>query len=358
MAEPTDYLVIGSGVAGMWFALQVADQGRVTLLTKTRPEESNSRYAQGGIAAVWSDDDDFDHHVRDTLVAGAGLCRPEAVAQTVREGPARVRDLIGVGTQFTRRRDDPAAYDLHQEGGHSHRRILHAADFTGQEMVRALYLACVQHPNISVLDHHMAVDLITQRWLARHEQVIPPEDDAVLGAYILDLKTGEVDVFPAKITVLATGGAGKVYKYTTNPEIATGDGMAMAWRAGARMANMEFVQFHPTCLYHPKENHFLISEALRGEGGKLVLSDGHRFMLDVDERAGLGAGRVGVQLEGAPGHVDGVAVRERGQGRLEAPLTDVAEGADDVRPDLDLHGALRFVPRRMGRCATEVDTGR
>ncbi len=287
MAEPTDFLVIGSGVAGMWYALKVADRGRVTMLTKTRPEESNSRYAQGGIAAVWSDDDDFENHVRDTLVAGAGLCRPEAVAQTVREGPARVRDLIAVGTRFTRRQDDPEVYDLHREGGHSHRRILHAADFTGEEMVRALYEACRVHPNITLLDHHMAIDLITERWLARRTQAIGPEDDLVLGAYVLDLATGEVDVYPAKVTVLATGGAGKVYKYTTNPEIATGDGIAMAWRAGARIANMEFVQFHPTCLYHPKENTFLISEALRGEGGKLLLPDGRRFMTEVDERAEL-----------------------------------------------------------------------
>jgi len=289
MPRQTDVLVIGSGVAGMWFALRAAEHGKVLMLTKTVPEESNSRYAQGGIAAVWSDDDAYDNHVQDTFVAGAGLCRGDAVLQTVREGPDRVRELIEIGAIFTRSDADPDAYDLHREGGHSHRRILHAEDFTGQEIVRALNAACVAHDNIEIVDHYMAVDLITERWLARRRQQIPPEDDRVLGAYVLDLNggPGAVDVIASKVTVLATGGAGKVYKYTTNPEIATGDGMAMAWRAGARIANMEFVQFHPTCLYHDKEHHFLISEALRGEGGKLVLPDGTRFMPGVDPREEL-----------------------------------------------------------------------
>ncbi len=287
MAETTDFLVIGSGVAGMWFALQVAPHGRVTMVTKTRALESNSRYAQGGIAAVWTDDDHIDHHVRDTLVSGAGLCRRDAVEQTVGEGPQRVRDLIDLGAQFTRRSDDPEAYDLHQEGGHSHRRILHAEDFTGQEVVRALNLACVQHPNITLLDHHMAVNIVTEAWAARHAGDIPLEDDVAYGAYILDLQSGDVDLFPARVTVLATGGAGKVYQFTTNPPIATGDGIAMAWRAGARIANMEFVQFHPTSLHHVREHHFLISEALRGEGGKLVLPDGTRFMPGYDTREEL-----------------------------------------------------------------------
>ncbi len=289
MAEPTDFLVIGSGVAGMWFALNAARYGRVTMITKGEAQESNSRYAQGGIAAVWSGEDTFDDHVRDTLVAGAGLCRREAVEQTVREGPDRVRDLIEFGTNFTRRSDAPEEYDLHREGGHSHRRILHAADFTGQEIVRALHQACVEHPRITLLDHHMAVDLVTARWLARRKGLIPPEDDVVLGAYVLDQRggPGAVEVYPAKATILATGGAGRVYQFTTNPRIATGDGIAMAWRAGARIANMEFVQFHPTCLYHDQVHTFLVSEALRGEGGKLVLPDGTRFMPGIDERAEL-----------------------------------------------------------------------
>jgi L-aspartate oxidase len=289
MERSTPILVIGSGVAGMWFALRAAEHARVWILTKTVPEESNSRYAQGGIAAVWHASDSYEQHVDDTLVAGAGLCRRDAVEVTVREGPDRVRELIGLGTQFTRSDDDPETYDLHREGGHSHRRILHADDMTGAEMVRALGRRCAEHPNIELLDHRMVVDLITRSWLARRTGGIPPEpgEDEVVGAYVLDLRTGDVEVVRADVVVIATGGAGKVYKYTTNPDIATGDGLAMAWRAGARIANMEFIQFHPTCLYHPKVKNFLISEALRGDGGKLIGPDGRRFMDRYDERAEL-----------------------------------------------------------------------
>ena len=280
----------------MWFALQAAKHLRVTILTKDVPEESNSRYAQGGIAAVWSDDDAPENHVRDTMVAGASLNRRQTVEVTVREGPDRIRDLIAVGTEFTRR-SDSEEYSLHREGGHSHRRILHSEDLTGAELVRALGEACAREPNIEFLEHHMAIDLITKTWLARRTGQIPPPQDEVVGAYVLDTRSAEVVTFSAKTVVLATGGAGKVYLYTTNPSIATGDGMAMAYRAGARVANMEFVQFHPTCLYHPKVTSFLISEALRGEGGRLVLPSGQRFMPDYDERGELalatgGAGKV------------------------------------------------------------------
>ncbi|MFT4622091.1 MAG: L-aspartate oxidase [Myxococcota bacterium] len=287
VAERTDFLVVGTGVAGMWFALHAAKFGRVIMVTKREPEESNSRYAQGGIAAVWSDGDSFDHHVRDTLVAGAGLCRRDAVEITVREGPDRVRQLIALGAQFTRRHDFPDEYDLHREGGHSHRRILHADDLTGAEVVRAMHVACEEEKNIEIRDHHMAVDLVTTAWLARRKNELSPADNRVCGAYVLDVHSGDVEAVGARAVVLATGGAGKVYQFTTNPPIASGDGHAMAWRAGARMANMEFVQFHPTCLHHPKVNSFLISEAMRGEGGKLRLPDGHRFMLDYDPRAEL-----------------------------------------------------------------------
>jgi L-aspartate oxidase len=282
-----DILVVGSGVAGMWFALQAAKFARVLIVTKAEPSESNSRYAQGGIAAVWGDNDDYDKHIDDTLVAGAGLCRREAVELTVREGPARIRDLIAMGTEFTRRDEAPDEYDLHREGGHSVRRILHAADLTGQEVVRALMAACMAEPNIELLDHTIAIDLVTERWLARRQGQLPPEEDTVLGAYILHTDVAEVEVVAAPVVVLASGGAGKVYLYTTNPSVATGDGTAMAYRAGARVANMEFVQFHPTCLHHPHETSFLISEALRGEGGKLVLPNGARFMPDHDPRAEL-----------------------------------------------------------------------
>jgi L-aspartate oxidase len=287
MISTTDVLVIGSGVAGLSLALKAAQHGRVTIVTKDVPQESNSRYAQGGIAAVWSEGDDFEAHMQDTFIAGAGLCRPDAVAQTVREGPDRVRELIELGTQFTRDRDDETKYSLHREGGHSHRRILHADDLTGAEIVRALYEACVASDRIEILDHHIAVDLITEGRLARRRQELAPAQDRVVGAYIFDSRSREVLTFSAKFVVLASGGAGRLYRYTTNPRVASGDGMAMAWRAGARIANMEFVQFHPTCLYHKDLNSFLISEALRGEGGKLVHADGTRFMPGYDPREEL-----------------------------------------------------------------------
>jgi L-aspartate oxidase len=285
MAHDTDILVLGTGIAGQYFALQASRFARVTLVTKDALEESNSRYAQGGIAAVWSEDDNFDNHVQDTLVAGAGLCQRRAVEQTVRDAPDRVRDLIDYGTLFTEH--EPGTYDLHREGGHSHRRILHADDLTGAEIIRALTKSCREDDNIEVLERHVAVELITESWLARRSGDLPSEHDRVFGAYLLDEATGEVKAWRARVVVLATGGAGKVYLYTTNPDVATGDGMAMAYRAGARVANMEFVQFHPTCLYHPREKSFLITEALRGEGGKLILPSGERFMPRYDERAEL-----------------------------------------------------------------------
>lgn len=287
MPHASDFLVIGSGVAGLSFALKAAQMGTVTVMTKDVPVESNSRYAQGGIAAVWGPDDDIDSHIQDTLVAGAGLCRPDAVALTVREGPARIRELIDLGVRFTRSVEQPEEYDLHREGGHAYRRILHADDLTGAELVRALSEAAFAHPNIEILDHHAAVDLITRGKLARRRQQIPPEDDEVVGVYALDQRTGLVCPYAARFVVLATGGSGRLYRFTTNPAIATGDGVAMAWRAGARVANMEFVQFHPTALYHPKNRTFLVSEALRGEGGRLVLPSGEPFMRRYDERGDL-----------------------------------------------------------------------
>lgn len=282
-----DFLVLGAGVAGLMYALKAAQHGRVLLLCKTQRNESNTAWAQGGIAAVWAENDDVDAHVQDTLIAGAGLCRREAVDQTVHEAAERVQELIDLGVQFSRRHDNPSEYDLHREGGHSHRRILHADDLTGAEIVRALVDAVAQNPNITLLENQVAVDLITANSLARRRQQGIDEVDRVLGAYVLDVPSGKVYTVAAKVVALCTGGAGKVYLYTTNPDIASGDGMAMAWRAGARIANMEFVQFHPTCLYHPHAKSFLISEALRGEGGLLRRANGERFMPHYDERAEL-----------------------------------------------------------------------
>jgi L-aspartate oxidase len=268
----------------MWFALRAARHGPVTIITKRACTESNTRYAQGGIAAVWTPEDSYESHINDTLVAGAGLCRREAVEVTVREGPDRVRELIDFGVEFTRKE---GKHSLHREGGHSVRRILHAADMTGAEIVRALVAACRAEPNIEILEHHMAIDLITENWIARRTSEIPPEKNRVHGAYVLDLATNKVKMFVSKAVVMATGGAGKVYLFSTNPKLASGDGIAMGYRAGAWVSNMEFIQFHPTCLFHPTTHNFLVSEALRGEGGKLVLPNGERFMDAYDSRAEL-----------------------------------------------------------------------
>jgi len=271
-----DYLVLGSGIAGLTFALQVAPHGRVAMITKKDRAESNTNYAQGGIASVTSQKDSFESHVGDTLVAGAGLCNENVVRTIVEEGPARIAELIALGMKFSESdapgEDGGKQLDLGREGGHSERRILHAKDVTGREIERALLNAVSRQPNIEIFENHLAIDLITSQKLGY------VGENHCLGAYVFDKKSGRVKIFSAPVTVLATGGCGKVYLYTTNPDIATGDGVAMAYRAGASIANMEFVQFHPTCLYHPKAKSFLISEAVRGEGGVLKSLDGREFM--------------------------------------------------------------------------------
>ena len=273
-----DFLIIGSGIAGLTFALKVAEHGSVVLITKKHRAESNTNYAQGGIAAVMAKDDSFELHVRDTLEAGAGLCNEQVVRTIVSEGPALVRELIDFGVKFTQAenssRDKNVAptFDLGREGGHSKRRVLHAGDITGREIERALLAQVAQHKNITVLEDSLAIDLITT------QKIGVAGLNQCLGCYALDEKRNVVGVFAAKITLLATGGSGKVYLYTSNPDIASGDGVAMAYRAGARVANMEFMQFHPTCLYDPKAKSFLISEAVRGEGAVLRGKDGAPFM--------------------------------------------------------------------------------
>src|SRR6267143_2004382 len=279
MRHQSDFLVLGSGIAGLSFALQAARHGSVTVLAKRGRSESNTAQAQGGIAAVLSPQDSVEQHVQDTLIAGAGLCRERAVRVTIEDGPARVRELIELGAEFTRDAT-PLGYHLTREGGHSQRRVLHAADMTGREVERAL-LAAADRAGIRVAEEQVAIDLITAAKLGAGGR------DRAVGAYVLDARTGEVHVYLAKVVVLATGGAGKVYLYTTNPDVATGDGLAMAHRAGAAIANLEFIQFHPTCLYHPQAKTFLISEALRGEGGILRNSAGERFMERYDPRREL-----------------------------------------------------------------------
>jgi L-aspartate oxidase len=277
-----DVLIIGSGLAGMSAALRLADRHRVALVTKHELLDGASSWAQGGIAAVLDQSDSVEDHIRDTLVAGAGLCREETVRFVVERGRQAVEWLVAQGVPFTR--DDGNQDELHltREGGHSHRRIVHAADATGSAVQKTLVGQVKSHPNIEVLEWHIAVDLITGR---RHLGDMAP--NRVWGAYVLDIRAGRVKTLAASHTILATGGAGKVYLYTTNPDTATGDGVAMGWRAGASVADMEFIQFHPTCLYHPHAKSFLISEAVRGEGGLLRLPNGERFMTRHDPRAEL-----------------------------------------------------------------------
>lgn len=269
-----DYIVIGSGIAGLSFALKAAEKGTVAVVTKRRTADSNTAWAQGGVACVVSDEDSFDLHIQDTLVAGAGLCNEEAVRMIVTEGPGCVTGLMNLGMHFDRRDtgSGPRELDLGKEGGHSKRRVLHFQDSTGLEIERTLVTSLTDHPNITVLENHMAVDFLTTGKLGYAMQ------NCCVGVYVLNETTGEVITLRSDIVVLATGGCGKVYLYTTNPDVATGDGVAMAWRAGAVIANMEFIQFHPTCLFHPEEKSFLVSEAIRGEGGILVDGQGRRFM--------------------------------------------------------------------------------
>jgi len=283
-ARVCDVLIVGSGVAGLSLALRLADRANITVLAKAALNEGASLYAQGGIAAVLNGQDDtLAAHIEDTLEAGAGLCHRQAVEFAVERGPAAIRWLIEQGVPFTRERGEEGAlgYHLTREGGHRQRRVIHAADATGRATETTLEQRARSHPGIALREHHIAIDLITRQKLGL------AGEDRCLGLYALDKTTGRVEMFSARFVVLATGGASKVYLYTSNPDTSTGDGIAMAWRAGCRVANMEFMQFHPTCLYHPRAKSFLISEAVRGEGGKLTLPDGTRFMGAHDPRGEL-----------------------------------------------------------------------
>ncbi len=275
-----DTLIIGSGLAGLSLALKLADRQKVAVITKKSLLDGASAWAQGGIAAVLSPEDSLDEHIQDTLVAGVGLCDPKTTRFVIEHGAEAIDWLISQGVPFTRDIGSDSGYHLTREGGHSHRRIIHAADTTGLAVQEAIVAKARSHPNITLLEHYIAVDLITGKKLGLG-------NNRCYGAYALNSLNGEVITIAAQNTALATGGAGKVYLYTTNPDTATGDGIAMGWRAGCKVSNMEFIQFHPTCLYHPHAKSFLISEAVRGEGGLLKLPDGTRFMPWHDERAEL-----------------------------------------------------------------------
>lgn len=289
----SDFLVIGSGIAGLTFALKAGKIGSVTVVTKRGISDSATSKAQGGIAAVWDSGDSFDEHIQDTLTSGAGLCHRDVVELVVKEGPQRIRELIELGVNFTvhkagsrksNKGENEQYYELGLEGGHSKRRILHAGDITGNEIEKVLIRRLKSEPNVKVLENSIAIDLITT---GKVQKKFEGKNEKCWGAYVLDIKKGSVETFLSKVTILATGGAGKVYLYTSNPDVSTGDGIAMAYRCGAKIANMEFVQFHPTCLYHPKAKSFLISEALRGEGGILRLKNDRTFMGKYDKRKEL-----------------------------------------------------------------------
>jgi L-aspartate oxidase len=277
-----DFFVIGSGIAGLMSALHLSKRGNVLVITKKESAESNTNYAQGGIACVMKPGDSFERHITDTMEAGAGLCDPAVVRRVVEEGPERIRELEEFGMDFSERVDVPqGGYDLGKEGGHSKRRVLHSGDITGQSVEKVLLKRVQREPAIRVMERCMVIDLITTGWLGLGGE------NRCVGAYVMDRETGEVFAVRAQWTVVASGGGGKVYLYTSNPDIATGDGVAMAWRAGARVRNMEFIQFHPTCLYHPEAKSFLISEAVRGEGGRLLDRKGRQFMRNYDHRQEL-----------------------------------------------------------------------
>ena len=272
-----DVLIIGSGAAGLSLALRLPEQLNIAVIAKRELHEGNTYYAQGGISAVLDKDDSVDSHATDTLNAGAGLCDESTVRLVVEKGPENIQWLLDQGVAFTEDEPRRGGFHLTREGGHSHRRVVHAADATGMEMENTLEARIRRKSNVTLFEHHNAVDLITSE----------KQENRCLGCYILDMESGHVETFLSKFTVLATGGASKVYLYTSNPDVATGDGIAMAWRAGCRVANMEFIQFHPTCLFHPHAKSFLITEALRGEGARLLLENGRRFMPQFDERAEL-----------------------------------------------------------------------
>jgi len=278
MEIQTDYLVIGSGIAGLTFALEASKSGTVAIVTKKEMMEASTNYAQGGISSVFDLDDSFELHIKDTLDSGAGLCNEEVVRMVVKDGPARIRDLISMGVNFSRQAEDSDELDLGMEGGHSKRRIVHTKDRTGHEVERTLLQKVAENDNITIYEDHMAIDLLIQSKLVKRGIVTSETRETCWGAYVLDVEESRVITFVSRVTVLSTGGVGKIYLYTSNPDIASGDGVAMGYRAGVKVANMEFIQFHPTCLYHPLAKNFLISEAVRGEGGILLDRKGDRFM--------------------------------------------------------------------------------
>jgi len=277
----TDFLIIGSGLAGLTAALHLSAHGKVLVASKRTADEANTRYAQGGVACVVDPTDSMAEHIGDTLQTGGGLSEESAVRAVVEGGPEQITELEALGVHFERRAESPGEYDLGQEGGHSRRRVLHAGDVTGKALIESLLAQVKADPHITLAENWLAIDVVPTGWIGL------PGESRCVGCYFLDKKSGEILAVRSPVTILATGGLGKVYLYTSNPDVATGDGVAMAWRAGLPVRDMEMIQFHPTCLYHPAAKSFLISEAVRGEGAKLVDRRGHEFVYDFDVRGAL-----------------------------------------------------------------------
>jgi len=320
-----DFFVVGSGIAGLMSAIKLSKAGRVIVATKKDRADSNTNYAQGGFACVVASDDTFDQHVQDTLIAGAGLCNESVVSEIVSSGPACIADLEKLGIGFSANEGSGNdRYDLGREGGHSRRRVLHAGDITGRHVEQVLLQRAHESESISILEHCMLVDLITTGWLGTGRT------NRCVGAYVLDRNTGEIFSVRSPHVVLATGGGGKVYLYTSNPDIATGDGVAVAWRAGVPIKDMEFIQFHPTCLHHPKAKSFLISEAVRGEGARLVDSSGRSFMEKYDPRGALAprdivARAIDSEMKGTGAKCMYLDIRHKPEGFLKSRFPNIYE---------------------------------
>jgi L-aspartate oxidase len=342
-----DFIIVGSGLAGLSFALKAAKAGTVAVITKKAKAETNTAWAQGGIAAVTDGTDSVEAHVNDTLIAGAGLCDEAVVRRIVIDGPARIQELMELGVHFDQRPDGQP--DLTREGGHSARRILHTRDATGREIERALLEAVARETRITLLENHTAIDLITMRKLG-----LTAQKDRVLGVYVLDEASGDVLTLRTDRLILATGGCGRVYQYTTNPSIATGDGVAIAWRAGAAIANMEFIQFHPTCLFHPKARSFLISEAVRGEGGKLIDREGREFMPKYDPRGALAprdivARAIDAEMKRTGAPCVYVDIRHRGPEFIRSHFPTIYEKCLDLGLDITIE-PIPVVPAAHYQC--------
>jgi len=344
--ERSEFLVIGSGAAGLSVALTLSTHGSVTVITKKESAESNTNYAQGGIAVAVTEADSIENHVQDTLIAGAGLCDESAVRSIISEGPARLAELQQRGASFSRKPD--GNLDLGREGGHSVNRIVHTKDATGREIERALLDSVRMAPNINVLEHHFAVDLITDHQaggnyqLRNHNTKTP---GSCYGAYVLDDEIGRVDVYLAKVTILASGGTGQVYQHTTNPGVATGDGLAMAYRSGARLRHLEFMQFHPTTLFHESAGSFLISEAVRGEGAVLRNNNGESFMAQYDSRSDLAprdivARAIDDQMKTSGDSHAWLDATKLGRGTLESRFPTIFQRCLDYGIDM----AVDFIP--------------